>query len=229
MNFALAEGDYLCVIGENGSGKSTLLKAITGEITPAGGKLEIAAEVKRSGIGYLPQQSKIQRDFPASVREVVLSGCVKRDFLGISWKKESKEKAEGAMKLLGIGDLADKCFGDLSGGQKQRVLLARAMCVSDKLLLLDEPVTGLDPDAAHEMYEAIKLINRERGCAIMMVSHDVQCALHEAQHVLSMCRGHSFYGTVDEYAIHERDDAAKDHVRHHSEHCHCHHGETEEE
>ncbi len=222
VNFTLHCGDYLCVIGENGSGKSTLLKAITGEIIPAGGKLEIASELKKSGIGYLPQQSKIQRDFPASVREVILSGCVKADRLGIGWKKSSKSKATDAMELLGISDLADKCFGDLSGGQKQRVLLARAMCVSDRLLLLDEPVTGLDPDAAHEMYAAIRLINKERDCAVMMVSHDVQCALHEAKHVLSMCRGHSFFGTVNEYAIHEQHDAAADHELHHGENCHCH-------
>ncbi len=223
VNFTLSEGDYLCVIGENGSGKSTLLKAITGELIPAGGKLEIAPELKRSGIGYLPQQSKIQRDFPASVREVVLSGCVRSDHLGIKWKRQSRDKANAALELLGIADLGDKCFGELSGGQKQRVLLARAMCVSDKLLLLDEPVTGLDPDAAHEMYEAIRLINKERGCAVMMVSHDVQCALHEAKYVLSMCRGHSFFGTVDEYAVHEQHDAAIDHELHHGHNCHCDH------
>lgn len=223
VNFTLSSGDYLCVIGENGSGKSTLLKAITGELQPADGRLEIADELKRSGIGYLPQQSAIQRDFPASVREVVLSGCVKTDHLGVGWRRSSKEKANAAMELLGITELSGKCFGELSGGQKQRVLLARAICVSDKLLLLDEPVTGLDPDAAHEMYAAIRLINEERGCAVMMVSHDVQCALHEAGHVLSMCRGHSFFGTVDEYAIHEQHDAALDHERHHSKHCHSSH------
>ncbi|MBE6627144.1 MAG: ABC transporter ATP-binding protein [Ruminococcaceae bacterium] len=223
VNFTLHSGDYLCVIGENGSGKSTLLKAITGEVTPAGGILAVSAELKRSGIGYLPQQSKIQHDFPASVSEVILSGCVRSDSFGFAWKKQSRSKAKAAMELLGITPLASRCFGELSGGQKQRVLLARAICVSDKLLLLDEPVTGLDPDAAHEMYAAIRQINEKLGCAVMMVSHDVNCALHEAKNVLSMCRGHSFFGTVDEYAVHEQHDAAIDHELHHGHNCHCDH------
>ena len=122
------------------------------------------------------------------------------------------------MELLRVAEFEKKCFGELSGGQRQRVLLARAICVSETLLLLDEPVTGLDPDAAHEMYDTIRMLNRERGCAVMMVTHDVQCALHEAKHVLSMCRGHSFYGTVDEYMIHENLDEATDEARHHHHH-----------
>ena len=218
VNFTCSAGDYLCVVGENGTGKSTLLKAITGELKPAGGLLDINPELKKAGIGYLPQQSKIQRDFPASVREVVLSGCVRRDSLGLFWRKSSQAKAADAMDMLGIADLADKTFGALSGGQRQRALLARAMCVSETLLLLDEPVTGLDPDAAHGMYDAIRRINRERGCAVVMVSHDVQCALREADFVLSMCRGHSFYGTVAQYARHEKLDEAADEARHHHEH-----------
>lgn len=220
VNFTLGRGDYLCVVGENGSGKSTLLKAITGEIKPVGGVLDIDRTVLKNGIGYLPQQSKIQRDFPATVREVVLSGCVRGDSFGLFWKKESKKKAEDAMKLLSIDSLADKCFGELSGGQRQRALLARAVCVSDDLLLLDEPVTGLDPEAAHEMYTAIRMISRERGCAVMMVTHDVGCALNEADHVLSMCRGHSFYGTVSEYSAHEKLDLEIDEKRHHHDHEH---------
>ena len=228
VDFHVSEGDYLCVIGENGSGKSTLLRAITGEIKPAAGELFVSPELVRGGIGYLPQQSKIQRDFPATVREAVLSGCVARDKLGVFWSRESKKRADGAMEMLGIADLAKKSFGELSGGQRQRVLLARAICVSEKLLLLDEPVTGLDPEAAHEMYDAIRIINREKKCAVMMVSHDINCALHEAKSVLSMCRGHSFFGTVAEYTEHERHDAAEDHARHHGEHCHCNHNRTEE-
>lgn len=214
VNFSLSRGDYLCVVGENGSGKSTLLRAVTGDIKPVGGKLILDEQLKNGGIGYLPQKSKIQRDFPASVHEVVLSGCAKRDFFGLFWKKGSKNKAEHAMELLGITDLRDKCYGDLSGGQQQRVLLARAICVSDTLLLLDEPVTGLDPEAAHEMYHTIRKINRETGCAVMMVSHDIGCALREADHVLSMCRGHSFFGSVDEYRKHEKMDDMADEQRH---------------
>lgn len=214
VSFTLGEGQYLCVVGENGSGKSTLLKAVTGEIKPAGGELLLSEEVRKNGIGYLPQQSKIQRDFPASVREVVLSGCVRRETFGLFWKTESRKQAAEAMELLSISDLADRTFGDLSGGQRQRVLLARAICVSSTLLLLDEPVTGLDPEAAHDMYEAIRLLNRERGCAVMMVTHDVSCALREAELVLSMCRGHSFFGTVSAYERHETLDEAADELLH---------------
>ncbi len=220
--FTLERGDYLCVIGENGSGKSTLLRAITGELRPTGGVLDIAPEIKKAGIGYLPQQSKIQRDFPASVREVVLSGCVRRDSFGLFWSHSSRERAEECMKLLRVDSYAERSFGELSGGQRQRVLLARAMCASDTLILLDEPVNGLDPEAAHEMYDAIRMLNEERGCAVMMVSHDVSCALREARHVLSMCRGHSFYGTVEEYAAHERSDEERDELLHEHGHAHIH-------
>ncbi len=219
VEFTLSEGDYLCVVGENGSGKSTLLKAVTGEIRPASGVLEVARALRREGIGYLPQQSRIQRDFPATVREVVLSGCIRRDSLGFLWTGESKKRAERAMDSLGILSLSSKCFGELSGGQRQRVLLARAMCVSERLLLLDEPVTGLDPEAAHEMYHAIREIN-EGGCAVMMVSHDIGCAVREAKKVLSLCRGHSFFGTAEEYASHEKADERIDIMRHDS--CHRH-------
>ena len=206
VNFKLDAGDYMCVVGENGSGKSTLLKAVTGELKPAGGKLEVDESLRKSGIGYLPQQSGIQHDFPATVREVVLSGCVNRDKFGLVWKNSSKQKARVAMEMMNLTEIANRCYGELSGGQKQRTLLARAICVSESLLLLDEPVTGLDPEAAHEMYSAIRKINSELGCAVMMVTHDVSCAVREAKTVLSMCRGHSFYGTVEEYAHHELSD-----------------------
>ena len=223
VNFTLGRGDYLCVIGENGSGKSTLLRAVTGEVKPASGKLTLAPELRKQGIGYLPQQSKIQRDFPASVREVVVSGCIRRDSFGLFWKNDSRKLADEYMKLLKVDAYADRGFGELSGGQRQRVLLARAMCASDTLILLDEPVNGLDPEAAHEMYHAVRMLNEERGCAVMMVSHDVQCALREAKHVLSMCRGHSFYGTVEQYGAHERSDEETDerlHKHHHHDHSH---------
>ncbi len=210
VNFTVCEGDYICVIGENGSGKSTLLRAITGEIHIASGTLTIAPELVKNGIGYLPQQSKIQRDFPATAYEAVISGCISSDRFGLFWSRAAKKKASDAMEMLGIAELSKKSFGELSGGQKQRVLLARAVCASEKLLLLDEPVTGLDPDAAHEMYHAIRHINREKKCAVMMVTHDVQCALREAVSVLSMCRGHSFFGTVEEYIHHEKCDREND-------------------
>lgn len=222
VSFVLKSGAYLCVVGENGSGKSTLLRAVTGEIKPAKGELIIDREVKREGIGYLSQQSKIQRDFPATVREVVLSGCVNNDRFGFLWNEKSKKRAADAMEMLNLTSLEKKCFGELSGGQKQRTLLARAICVSDKLLLLDEPVTGLDPDAAHEMYSAIRKINRELGCAVMMVTHDIDCAVREADHMLSMCRGHCFFGGIEDYIKHEKRD---EEIHMHDEEMFHHHKE----
>lgn len=218
VNFTLSSGDYLCVVGENGSGKSTLLRAITGELTPYRGKLILSDVLKKNGIGYLPQTSKIQHDFPVSVKEAVISGCIRKDHLGVIWSRESHRKADEMMEMLSITSLSSRSLSELSGGQRQRVLLARAMCASDTLLLLDEPVTGLDPDAAHEMYEAIRTINKTKKCAVMMVTHDVQCALEEAELVLSMCSGHSFFGSVSEYVKHEEMDKIEDHDRHHRNH-----------
>lgn len=222
VSFTLEEGGYLCVIGENGSGKSTLLKAVTGEIKPSGGTLTLSDELKKSGIGYLPQQSSLRRDFPATVREVILSGCLRHERLGLGYSDEAKEKAKYAAQSLGLIELMNRRFGELSGGQRQRVCLARAMCASDKLLVLDEPVTGLDPAAAHDMYSSIRRVN-ETGCAVMTVTHDVVCALREAGTVLSMCRGHSYFGDVAGYMAHEKHDEEDD------VHYHRHSGNEEKE
>ena len=229
LTFSTEEGDYLAVVGENGSGKSTLLRAVIGEISPVSGRLSIPKEIRQRGIGYLPQQTVVQRNFPASVREVVLSGCVSGDRIGFGWSRDSKRKVSEIMETLKIGDLASKNIGELSGGQRQKVFLARAVVSSPRLLLLDEPVTGLDPDAAHEMYGIIRMLNREKSMTVVMVTHDIQCALHEAGHVLSLCRGHYFYGTVDGYYEHEKKDAEDDHRMHGGTHCHHHGEETEGE
>lgn len=185
LSFAVQPGDYIGVVGENGSGKSTLMKAITGELKPVSGTLVRCDEIKKYGVGYLPQQSAIQRDFPASVYEVVLSGNIRRSSFGFGWSSESKERADEFIHLLGICRLKNRSFQDLSGGQKQRVLLARAMCASDRLLLLDEPVTGLDEAAAEGMYEAIRLVN-ENGTAVIMVSHDIKRAEMECSRILHL-------------------------------------------
>jgi len=179
LSFTVNEGDYMAVVGENGSGKSTLMRAITGELKPAGGTLVRCAEIRKYGIGYLPQQSAIQRDFPASVFEAVLSGNIRRNSFGFAWNGASRARAEKYIGLLGIENLKNRSFQELSGGQKQRVLLARAMCASDRLLLLDEPVTGLDEGAVEDMYAAIRLVNSS-GTAVIMVSHDIHRAEKEA-------------------------------------------------
>jgi len=185
LSFAVQSGDYIGIVGENGSGKSTLMKGITGELKPVSGTLTRGAEIKKYGVGYLPQQSAIERDFPASAYEAVLSGNIRRNSFGFGWSADSRERADRYIHLLGICHLKNRSFSELSGGQKQRVLLARAMCASDSLLLLDEPVTGLDPAAAEDMYAAIRLVNQS-GTAVIMVSHDLHRAEAECTSILHL-------------------------------------------
>ena len=196
--FTVGKGDYLCIVGENGVGKSTLLRTILGLQEPLAGTIILSDGILRREIGYLPQQTVVQRDFPASVREVVLSGCQGRCGLRPFYNREEKQIAKNAMEQLEIIPLARTCYRDLSGGQQQRVLLARALCASDKMLVLDEPVSGLDPKMAETMYRLVERINRERGITVIMISHDVQEAIPYATHILHMGREY-FFGTSEEY------------------------------
>ena len=189
--------DYLCIIGENGAGKSTLMKTLLGLVKPIGGEIVFGDGLKKNEIGYLPQQTVTQRDFPASVKEIVLSGCQGRCGLRPFYNKEEKELTQVNMKRMGIEALAEKCYRDLSGGQQQRVLLARALCATQKILLLDEPVSGLDPKVTIEMYALIKQLNDE-GLAVIMISHDVGTALKYSTHILHM-GNEIFFGTRDEF------------------------------
>ena len=196
LNFAVEQGDYLTILGENGAGKSTLLKTMLGLIKPLDGKIVFDTKVKKTDIGYLPQQTVVQRDFPASVWEIVLSGCLGKNGLRPFYTKEDKALAESNIKKLGLEDLKKRCYRELSGGQQQRVLLARALCSSDKILVLDEPVTGLDPKVTIQLYEIIDSLNKE-GITIIMISHDLQ-ALKHANKVLHL--GHEvFFGDKEEY------------------------------
>lgn len=158
----IKEKDYICIVGENGSGKTTLMKALLGLLKPLSGSITYSDGLKQNEIGYLPQSSDIQRDFPASVQEVVLSGCLNKKHT-FFYSKEQKKTAAENMKLTGIYDLRKKCFRELSGGQRQRVMLARALCATHKLIILDEPVTGLDPMAMADMYALIKKLNEKRN------------------------------------------------------------------
>jgi zinc transport system ATP-binding protein len=185
LSFAVNAGDYLCIVGENGSGKSTLIKAILGLKELMSGKIIIGKDLQQNEIGYLPQQSVIQKDFPASVREVVLSGCLNKRGFRPFYNKAEKLKAEENMAKLGVLSLAKSCYRELSGGQQQRTLLARALCATQKVLLLDEPSAGLDPQATVDMYNLIAELNKE-GLTIIMVSHDVETATQYASHVLEM-------------------------------------------
>ena len=199
VNFSLQPGSYLCVVGENGSGKSTLIKGLLGLKTPRGGSIVYGEGLKSTEIGYLPQQTRIQRDFPASVEEVVLSGCLNSLGRRLHYNAADRERSRMNMERMGIEELKGKSYQNLSGGQQQRVLLARALCATRKLLLLDEPVTGLDPIATGEMYNLIKLVNLCDDITVIMVSHDIHEAVRYATHILHLGHRQLFFGTSAEY------------------------------
>lgn len=198
LNFELCKGDYLCIVGENGSGKSTLMKALLGHKNILKGKIEFGDGLQKSEIGYLPQQTEVQKDFPASVREIVLSGCLNSSGFHPFYTKAQRELAAANMERLGITGLAGRCYRELSGGQQQRVLLARALCAAKKLLVLDEPVAGLDPVVTQSLYKLIKEVN-DSGMTVVMVSHDLGAALTYASHILHISHTPLFFGTKDEY------------------------------
>lgn len=199
ISFDVREGDFIAITGENGAGKSTLVKTLLGLIPPLSGLVSFEGGTSRRDIGYLPQSAFIARDFPASVYEVVLSGCIGKSDSFPFYKKHHRESAVSNMRRLGISELSSRCFSELSGGQAQRVLLCRALCAAGKLLLLDEPVQGLDPSATHEMYDAVSELNRRDKMAVLMVSHDICTTLGYATHILHLGSKEIFFGTTDEY------------------------------
>ena len=196
INFKVEKGDYLCIVGENGSGKSTLMKTLLSLQKPMGGEIIFGDELTANEIGYLPQQSTVKRDFPATNFEIVLSGNLGHS--SFFYSKEDKELALNAMRRLHIEQFKDRCFRELSGGQQQRVLLARALCATQKVLLLDEPVSGLDPKVTAEMYELVKELNQKDKITIIMISHDLNDALKYATHILHV-GSEIFFGTKTEY------------------------------
>lgn len=198
LSFSVSSGEYLCVVGENGSGKTTLMKAILGLQSPISGVINMNDGLKKNQIGYLPQQTVVQRDFPATVKEIVLSGCVGRNTYRPFYSPSAKKTALQNMKRMGIESIAKECYRELSGGQQQRVLLARALCATEKILLLDEPVSGLDPKVTADMYNLIADLNKTDGITVIMISHDVAAAVKYADKILHI--GESvFFGTTDEY------------------------------
>lgn len=198
LNFEVQSGEYLCILGENGAGKSTLMRTILGLLPMISGSIEFGEGLSRREIGYLPQATVTQRDFPASVREIVRSGCLNRMNNRPFYSAAEKALAEESMAKLGITDLSARCFRELSGGQQQRVLLSRALCATRKMLLLDEPVSGLDPSAAEEMYELIDMLHTEEKITIIMISHDLPSALRYAEKILYIGKPF-FFGTKEEY------------------------------
>lgn len=199
LSFVVNAGDYLCIVGENGSGKSTLMKTILKLKMPMSGQIMTGDGLEPNEIGYLPQQTVVQKDFPASVREVVRSGCLNRCGLRPFYSKAEKQMAEDNMEKLKIADLAKRCYRELSGGQQQRALLARALCATRKILLLDEPAAGLDPKATSDMYALIGRLNAE-GITVIMISHDIAAAIKYASHILHIGeRSAMFFGTKADY------------------------------
>lgn len=199
INFELNGGEYLCIIGENGAGKSTLVKALLKLKKAMGGSIELGDGLRAREIGYLPQQTLAQKDFPASVFEVVISGRLNNLSFLPFYTKADKEDAMDKMRLMGVDALKNKCYNDLSGGQQQRVLLARAMCATKKVILLDEPATGLDPIVTAEFYELISKINKDMGITVIMVSHDMDATLKYASHIMYLSQDKVFYGNKKEY------------------------------
>ncbi|MBR4761214.1 MAG: ABC transporter ATP-binding protein [Clostridia bacterium] len=198
LNFDVNPGDYLCIVGENGSGKTTLMKTLLGLNRPVYGNIYLGDGLKKSEIGYLPQQTLVQRDFPASVYEIVISG-----FCGSSggrpfYSAYQKQIALWNLKRMGIEHLKDRCYRELSGGQQQRALLARALCATGKLILMDEPVAGLDSKATAEMYEIIERLNREDNITVIMISHDITAAIKYATHILHIGKD-IFFGKKEDY------------------------------
>lgn len=198
FSLTLSSGDYLCILGENGSGKSTLLKGLLGLKSPTRGSISFVG-LKQNEIGYLPQRISIQKDFPASVYEIVLSGCLGSLGMLSFYRKKQKKLALENMDLLGISDLKNKSFRELSGGQQQRVLLARALCATKKMLILDEPCAGLDPIVAKNLYKIIKKINVDKNITIVMVSHDIGSAISHSNMIIHMQDKPMFFKTPQEY------------------------------
>ena len=199
LSFSVNSGDYLCIVGENGSGKSTLMRTILKLQSPISGRIITGDGLKQTEIGYLPQQTELQKDFPASVYEIVISGCLNKCGFRPFYNKKEKALALENMEKLGISHLAKCCYRELSGGQQQRVLLARALCSTSKMLLLDEPVSGLDPKVTAQMYDLIAKLNREEKITVIMISHDVKAAVKYASHILHICHGPYFFGKTEDY------------------------------
>ena len=198
LNFEVFAGDCLCIVGENGSGKSTLMKTLLGLQPPVGGRIVTGDGLRKNEVGYLPQQTQVQKDFPASVREIVLSGCQGRCGSRPFYNKKEKKLAADAMEKMQVASLVKRCYRTLSGGQQQRVLLARALCATRKMLLLDEPVSGLDPKVTAELYALIQKLNYEDGITVVMISHDLSAALQYASHILHI-GDRVFFGTKAAY------------------------------
>lgn len=197
INLKIRQGEFTCIVGENGSGKSTLIKCIVGLNSNYKGEIHIKEKV-----GYLPQKTDIQSNFPASIEEVVLSGTISNDIKKIWYSKEDKEKANEVMENLELFDIRKKCFRDLSGGQQQRVLIARALCSTKNVIILDEPTNGLDPTIAKQIYKMLHKLNKDKKITVIMVSHDIDRAIKFCNRIVEIKNGQiSFDGEPSNYDV----------------------------
>ena len=201
LNFEVSQGDYLCIVGENGSGKTTLMKGLLGLIRPKSGQIAWEDGLSQNQIGYMPQQTSAQKNFPASVYEVVLSGRLSSRGILPFYSKHDKDIALHNMEKLGILPIRNQSFKELSGGQQQRVLLSRALCATEKMLLLDEPASGLDPVVTLELYKAIQDLSRETDITMIMISHDIRAAVEYASHILHLQNNQVYFGSTDGYKL----------------------------
>ncbi len=199
LNFTINKGDYLCIIGENGAGKSTLIKGLLRLKKQTTGQIIFENGLKSNEIGYLPQRTDYHRNFPASVKEVVFSGYLNKMGIKGFFGKNEKSIIYDNMKKIGVFDIRKKCFSDLSGGQQQRVLLARALCATTKVILLDEPTIGLDPIITTEFYDLVNKINKEYNITVIMVSHDINQTIKHSSHILHIQKKQLFFGTTKDY------------------------------
>jgi len=198
IDFVVEKGNYLSIVGENGAGKSTLMKTLLRLVPPVKGEIVYNQELGVTDIGYLPQSTVVQKDFPASVWEIVLSGNLAKSGLKPFYSKEEKKRAVDALHKLDAWDLRKKTFRHLSGGQQQRVLLARALCATSKLILLDEPASGLDPKVTEELYNIVKMLNKD-GVTIIMISHDISTAVRYSTHILHLGHKQLYFGETAGY------------------------------
>lgn len=199
LSLTINEGDYICVVGPNGAGKSTFVKTLVGLKSKSSGDITFDPSLKRDKLGYLPQIKNVQANFPASVYEIVLSGCLNNIGLKPFYIKKDKNKVLDVLEKLNIMDLKNKCYSDLSGGQQQKVMLARAMCATDKIIVLDEPVTGLDPKATSDLYKIISELNRRDKLTVIMVTHDIDTSLEYATHILNINGENTFFKSANDY------------------------------
>ncbi len=203
LDFTVNAGDYICIVGENGSGKTTLVRTLVGLKKPASGTIVFGDGIGKRDVGYVPQNILSGRDFPATVYEVVSTGLLGRMGLRPFFTKDEKQRICDAMERLDIADIRDRCFRELSGGQRQRVQLARALLSAEKLLILDEPASGLDPVITKQLYEIIRDLNKTDGVTVLMVSHDIKSAVNNATKILHIDKDSNFFGTSDEYREHK--------------------------